>query len=590
MINMRAPGIYASGIQTKKTEMDPADTRCPAMIGIANKGPVHEPTVVASFQEFTKIFGHDARFYLSRSVEAFFAGGGKSAVILRVAHMPRPGEETGPEHGSAAKYIVHDGLGKATLALTASSIGRWGNDVWIQVDAQPGAEALVTRDIDLGVGRALLSSTRGFQVGDLVRIGGGVTTRDDKEVQDDHILITDIQGKEILWSPETPLSMAHKAAAATRATVVAIDIKATLRDKREVFRGLQMNPSSPKYVCRVLDSQSRLLKAQDLRSTSPIPHNVPQSISQTRIDGGRDGTDAVDVEDFLGVDTGPAYRSGLHALTAVDRVAMIAVPDAMIFCDRTPGPEGHTKVHAIQEAIVTHCELLKDRFAILDIPRTKNVESVKRWRRKTDSSYCAFYWPWLTYRDQNGNLHNLPPSGPMTGAYANTESTEGVHRAPANVAMSRVEDVELRITEDHVADLNNSAVNTFRVSRALGVRPWGAKTASTDPDWKFINVRRLFIMLRRAIESQLDWVPFEANDRNTWDSITARLNGLLGKLFQRGMFAGGNSSDAYYVKCNDETNPPEFQKEGKLVCEIGIAPSHPTEFIVIQVEQEMADG
>ncbi|HWN69477.1 MAG TPA: phage tail sheath C-terminal domain-containing protein, partial [Haliangium sp.] len=237
----------------------------------------------------------------------------------------------------------------------------------------------------------------------------------------------------------------------------------------------------------------------------------------------------------------------------------------------------------IQDVMVDVCENIKDRFAILDCPQTRDVELVQRWRRRTNSSFCAYYWPWLRMTGPTGAVRLLPPSGIMAGLYAQRDTEGGVHYAPANVAIVGAQDLSLRMTEDHLGALNAEGVNCFRVSR--GIRPWGARTASSDPEWRYINVRRLFIMLRRSIESGLSWVTFEANTPQTWGTVESQVRYFLQKIFQQGMLAGGKAEEAFYVKCDAETNPPEQVDLGYLVCEIGVAPVYPTEFMIIQITQ-----
>jgi hypothetical protein len=235
--------------------------------------------------------------------------------------------------------------------------------------------------------------------------------------------------------------------------------------------------------------------------------------------------------------------------------------------------------------MISICELQKDRFAVLDIPQSKDVEWVRRWRRRTDSSYAAYYWPWLRVRGPNEDLRVVPPSGFMSGCFARRDTEYGVHNPPANLAIEGAEDVALRVTEDHIGILNADSVNTFRLQR--GVRPWGARTASSEPDWRYISVRRLFIMLRRSIESGYAWISFEPNSQRTWDLVADRTRAFLSQLYAKGMLVGGNPEQAFFVKCDAETNSPERVDGGMLVCEVGVAPVSPAEFIMISLTQTM---
>jgi phage tail sheath protein FI len=170
--------------------------------------------------------------------------------------------------------------------------------------------------------------------------------------------------------------------------------------------------------------------------------------------------------------------------------------------------------------------------------------------------------------------------------YALRDTTEGVHAAPANAAIVGAQDLSLRVTEDHLGILNASSVNTFRMQR--GVRPWGARTASSDPDWRFINVRRLFIMLRRTLDQGFAWATFEPNAPGTWSQVTTATSIFLQSLWKKGMLVGGKPEEAFYVQCDAETNPQDNIDKGILTCNIAVAPTRPTEFVMITMVQEMA--
>jgi phage tail sheath protein FI len=369
--------------------------------------------------------------------------------------------------------------------------------------------------------------------------------------------------------------------------VLTFEIHVAMRDRREVFKGLQMHPSSRNYGPRVVSQRSRLVRLEDLNTKSPVPHNLPEQLPLTRLTGGRDGTDAITPEDFIGHDMGPGERIGLMSLAANEEVAILAIPDAMRFFDREPGPAGELKAQRLQDTLITICENQKDRFTILDIPQSKDVEWVRRWRRRTDSSFCAYYWPWLRVQGADDKERVVPPSGFLAGCYARKDATEGVHHAPANLEIEAAIDISLRVTEDHIGLLNSEAVNTFRLQR--GVRPWGARTASSDPQWRFVPVRRLFVMLRRSLEAGFAWATFEPNDFRTWDKLKGRVAAFLADLHVRGMLVGGNAEQAFFVKCDAENNPPEQVDSGLLICDVGVAPVSPAEFIMISLTQTMGE-
>jgi uncharacterized protein len=572
----RAPGIYQSFDSVPPPSLTIANTRITGFVGLTEKGPMNEATRLQNWDEFVEIFGVGGDSYTAASVHGFFKNGGTDCWVVRVAHCAPNGELPGLDHASCAEHVQNDDWNKPSLKIRALNEGTWGNNIWFRCAHSPGAQALLTRDLDIGSGEAHVNATRGFEVGALVRIY-------DRE-NSDFVVITAVEDKLVKWGTETPVNRRHRAAAPTYLEVLTFEIHVAMRDRREVFKGLQMHPTSRNYAPRVLSQRSRLVRLEDLATKSPVPHNLPEPMAMTRLTGGRDGIDKVTPEDFIGHDMGPADRIGMMALAANEEVALLSVPDAMKFYEREPGPAGELKAQRVQDTMISICENQKDRFAILDIPQSKDIEWVRRWRRRTDSSYCAYYWPWLRVIGADDKARNVPPSGLLAGCYARRD-LEGVHHAPANLEIVGAEDVSLRLTEDHIGILNAESVNTFRLQR--GVRPWGARTASSDPDWRFIPVRRLFIMLRRSLEAGFAWTTFEPNTPKTWDSLRNRTLEFLSNLYSMGMLVGGNPDEAFFVKCDAENNPPEQVDNGLLVCDVGVAPVSPAEFIMISLVQTM---
>ncbi len=572
----RAPGIYQSFDSVAPPPLQIANTRIAGFVGTTQKGPMNVPTRISNWDEFVETYGYTQDSYTSDSVYAFFKNGGSDCWVCRVAHCASPGSLPGMEHASCAEHVQIDDWGKPSLKIRALDEGAWGNQIWFRCVHAAGASALLTRDLDVGAGEAYVNATRGFEVGATVRIY-------DRE-HSDYVVITEVGDKVIRWSIETPVNRKHRAAAPTQLEVLTFEIHIAMRDRREVFKSLQMHPSSKHYAPRVLSQRSRLVRLEDVGTKSPVPHNMPEPLPMTRLTGGRDGLETLTPEDFLGVDLGPGERTGLMGLAANEEVSLLLAPDAMMFFDRERGPAGELKAQRIQDQMISICENQKDRFTILDIPQSKDVEWVRRWRRRTDSSYAAYYWPWLRAIGTDDRIRVMPPSAFLAGCYARRD-LEGVHHAPANLEIFGVEDVSMRVTEDHIGLLNADGINTFRLQR--GVRPWGARTASSDPEWRYIPIRRLFIMLRRSLEAGFAWITFEPNDHRTWDLVRDRTSVFLAELFTKGMLAGGNPEQAYFVKCDAENNPPDQVDQGLLVCDIGVAPVAPAEFIMISLVQTM---
>jgi uncharacterized protein len=585
--DFRAPGVYATFSEPERADLAIADTRVTGLIGLTQKGPLNQPVRVANWDEFSEVFGYTEQFYLTDSVFAHFRNGGGPCWIVRVAHAVTPEGTRDSTHADCSAHIQIDDWNKPSLKIRALNEGVWGNNIWVKCEHKSGTPTLLTRDLDIGAGEAHVKSARGFEVGSLVRIF-------DRE-NSDYVVLTEIGDRIVRWAKETPVNRRHRAAAPTQLEVLEFDLHVTLKDRREVFQHLQMSPLSRHYAPRVVEQGSRIVRLEDLFTKSPVPHNLPEPLPLTRLAGGNDGAEALTTEDVVGADNGPADRRGMLALTPVDEVAIMACPDAMLFYQREPGPAGELRAQRIQDQLIILCENLKDRFAVLDIPHPQAkhvapgqvVEWARTWRRRTDSSYCAYYWPWIKGQNSAGHSRVLPPSAYITGILGLRDHSHGVHVAAANVEMVGAEDVSLRVSEDDVGILNHDAVNTFRLQR--GVRPWGARTASSDVDWRYVTVRRLFIMLRRSLEAGFSWVTFEPNTAATWSYVSRAVTRFLGDLHGKGMFVGGKEDEAFYVKCDEETNSLENIDAGRLICDIGVAPVSPTEFIMISLVQDMND-
>jgi uncharacterized protein len=309
-----------------------------------------------------------------------------------------------------------------------------------------------------------------------------------------------------------------------------------------------------------------------------------------------------------GVSGGGRDRQGLQVLEQVDEVAIVVCP-------------GYTDV-ASYEAILSHCELMKDRVAILDCqPSVLNIDLLTRvgtvaadapkepasgggrrsaasaaaaepatpaGLRPRQSEYGTIYFPWITVRDPLGaqGLVDVAASGHMAGIWARSDATRGVHKAPANEPIRGALNLTYRLTPAEQGELNLAGVNCFRFFEREGIRVWGARTlADSSSEWRCLNVRRLFIMVEKSISRSTNWIVFEPNDRTLWKSIRRDASAFLTYLWRTGALMGRTPAAAFFVKCDEETNPPDVIDLGQVVTIIGIAPVKPAEFVVFRISQ-----
>lgn len=273
---------------------------------------------------------------------------------------------------------------------------------------------------------------------------------------------------------------------------------------------------------------------------------------------------------FIGTDRGPGAKTGLKCFEEIDEIALVAAPGMT-----TP---------AIQDAVLSHCENM-NRFAILDSP-AEISGGVDKLPKPRDSQFGAYYFPWIKVYDpaKNDNVF-MPPSGHMTGIYARTDGVRGVHKAPANEVVRGALDLRYNITKGEQDLLNPKGINCIRYFKDRGIRVWGARTISSDPSWRYLNVRRLFIMVEESIKIGTQWVVFEPNDHNLWKRVTRDVTAFMLRIYKSGALFGATPEEAFYVKCDEETNPPEQVDAGQLVIEIGMAPVKPAEFVIFRISQ-----
>jgi phage tail sheath protein FI len=276
---------------------------------------------------------------------------------------------------------------------------------------------------------------------------------------------------------------------------------------------------------------------------------------------------------YIGKDNGPGARTGLKCFEEIDEISIVAAP-------------GQTSP-AVQDALLTHCETRKDRFAVLDSAEVM-TGGVDKLPRPRDSKYGAYYFPWIqVYDPDKGNIF-VPPSGHIAGVYSRTDSERGVHKAPANEIVRGALGLKYNVSKGEQDLLNPKGINAIRLMNG-GIRIWGARTLSSDPSWRYINVRRLFIMVESSIERATQWVVFEPNDHRLWKRVQRTIASFLTLLWRNGALMGTAPEQAFYVKCDEETNPPEVIDAGQLVVEIGLAPVKPAEFVIFRIGQ-MASG
>jgi uncharacterized protein len=277
-------------------------------------------------------------------------------------------------------------------------------------------------------------------------------------------------------------------------------------------------------------------------------------------------------------------RNGLISLAAIDEVTMVCMPDAMTLA----GTPHEAELSALQAKLIVHCESGANRMAILDCPPRLSPREILDWRTSVpgyNSNNAALYYPWLEVADPLTDRPRLvPPSGHVAGVWCRTDAGYGVHRAPTEGVLG-VAGLGFDVAEADQAELADAGVNSIRSFPRQGIRVWGARTLSSDPEWRYVHVRRVFLHLASSIDQGTRWTVFEPNDERLWDRLREQVEHFLDRSWRDGALAGETANEAYYVKCDVETNPPEVIEAGQVVCEVGIAPLKPREFAVLRLSR-----
>jgi phage tail sheath protein FI len=367
------------------------------------------------------------------------------------------------------------------------------------------------------------------------------------------------------------------------------NMKVSRGGEEETFEGLSLGKAKgARNVADVVTKESNILKVEILDAPGSLMERVP-AVGKYSLEGAPTTTALVlkkaEPDLFVG---DVAERRGMGNFHVLDDVTMVVMPDVMAAYQK--GVLDKKGVKAIQQAMIDHCENMKDRVAILDAPPGLTPQEVKVWRQEEagfDSKYAAMYYPWIEVPDPsgNGNMIHIPPSGHLAGIYARTDTERGVHKAPANEIVRGTVGLAYRITRSEQDSLNPIGVNCIRAFPGRGIRVWGARTLSSDASWRYVPVRRLFNFVEKSIELGTQWVVFEPNDVDLWERVKRDITAFLTRVWRDGALFGATPSEAFYVKCDEELNTPEIRDAGQMICEVGLAPVKPAEFVIFRISQ-----
>ena len=490
--------------------------------------------------------------------------------------------------------------------IVARSVGAWGNAVRVTVTPASALATAFADDAADGAPFITLTSTLGVAPGthlDVDRAAGGTTT---------HHVVTRVQGQDVyLDGGLTGGAAAEGDTATTREFALLVErVGADGRVvESESFTGLSLAPTHPSYAGTIIGragttgGTSALVAlsdddAFDATTGQPLPsangRPLPEAVQSgtrngrplwlpTWLAGGDDAVDTLDEEAYYGTDSvDPDDRTGLQALKTIDEVSLVAIP-------------GITS-QEVQERVIDHCEQMRYRFAVLDAQAGAKLDDVQAQRSLYDSTRAALYYPWAQILDPfdpaGRALLSIPPSGHVVGVLARTDVDRGVHKAPANEILRGVAGLEIAVGKPEQDVLNPRNINAIRSFRDInrGLRVWGARTLSSDPSWRYINVRRLFLFVEKSIERGTQWVVFEPNDTPLWRRVERSVSNFLTSVWRDGALQGDTADQAFFVQIGHETMTQDDIDNGRLIALIGIAPVRPAEFVIFRISQFTAEA
>src|SRR5437764_2585752 len=444
MPNYLSPGVYVEEVEAGSRPIEGVGTATAAFVGLAEKGPVNNPTLVTNWSQYAQTFGGFIEgSYLAHSVYGYFLNGGGSAYVVRVG---------ADGHSPAAQAELPSAKDKSLSGYRVLALER----------DQPG------NDMQGEVGEGSQPCEDTFKL--------VITRGKDREEYDN---VTTRKGKS--------------------------------------------------NVVTAVKAASKLIQLEEIGTAGAL-EKVPAPGKVTLQGGGGTMPARVTPDEYVGNSANP---TGFAGLEAVDTVTMLCVPDLMAAYQR--GMIDADQVKAVQLAMIAHCELMGDRVAILDAPPGLNAQQIREWRVDKagyDSKYATLYWPNVKVFDPlSGQAIFVPPSGHMAGIWARSDDTRGVHKAPANEVIRGAISLELSLTKGEHDQLNPVGINCVRAFPGRGIRVWGARTLSSDPAWRYLNVRRLFNFVEESIFEGTQQGGFEPNDMALWERVKRTISAFLVRVW-----------------------------------------------------------
>ena len=632
-----APGVYVEETSFRAKSIEGVSTSTAGFVGPARYGPVDGlPELVTSFAEFERVFGGLDRLefadeterehnYLAHGVRGFFDNGGKRLYVARVFGLPDvPDAGVGTLSAGDQALLASGGRASATVGgvgVQARFPGEAGNQLRISFTFRVGGNVLASeRD---PAGGPDFNVLRGVSPDDVVWLADPATDSPPGDPATGDLMraerLFDTNAGRNTWRlhPDTgaAVDLDPLTPGVDRVYPVSVTVEVSFTDRlgnilrRDTFENLGFTPGARNsldlaFAATIASRTAELrtpiildftglgsgpaIAAALLGELSPaVGENVFSARSRSferSLTGGSDGH-RPRAEHYEGeVSLDGRVKTGLAAMEDIPDVAIVAAPGYS-------ASDNQDDAQAVTNALVSHAERMQYRIAVLDAGEGFGIPDVRAQRAQLDSSHAALYYPWVRVLDPVTNEQIvLPPSGFVAGIYARNDVENGVHKAPANEIVRGALGFETTLNKGQQDVLNPEGINCFRFFEGRGNRLWGARTISSDPEWKYVNLRRYFAYLERSIERGTQWVVFENNNEPLWANVRRTIEDFLFSEWSQAHLMGDKPESAYFVKCDRTTMTQNDLDNGRLVCLIGVAPVRPAEFVIFRIGQWTGDA
>jgi phage tail sheath protein FI len=625
-----APGVYVEEVSFRSKSIEGVSTTTTAFVGPTRYGPLYDtPDVLTSLGDFEAVYGDGQPLdingtavdnYMWHAARAFFNEGGRRLYVKRIYRGQGITDPHIDQGGRATKAL-------GPITVSARHPGEYGN-FHVRFTLQLGQNVLAMQKNESNED---VPKLRGVSEGDVVLVTHHGSPSTQHYASAESYIDTTTGARtwrfpEVTSPPTSPATVADLATmtAADSVQVITVTVSVALDEPGAVPRvwaGLPLDPAhtlggSPDSMTAIFDRERAASRTTPIviehgtdtdgiailetffaeaPAMSPGPalqdalldpdSDIPHRSIDIVLEQGTDG-DAVIDADYEGVSRPDDSKTGLLALEDIDDISIVAAPGSSRGYNDNPD-----QAHAIINGLITHAQKMRYRIAVIDAGDKMTIAQVRVMRAQFDSSWAAFYYPWIEILDPITNQEKLmPPSGFVAGIYARNDVLRAVYKAPANEVVNLAIGFERLLNKGQQEVLNPEGVNCFRFFPGRGYRLWGARTMSSDSEWKYVNLRRYFAFLEHSIDRGTQWAVFEPNGEALWANVRRTIDDFLFDQWQNGALLGDKPEKSYFVRCDRSTMTQNDLDNGRLVCLIGVAPLRPAEFVIFRIGQWTADA